>query len=181
MKQLPRIAGLLYGMPWAILPQTHIELGRLYRSYIEGRLPAPAAVVEMEMETEGGTRLEVDPAAGLAIIHLEGVISKRAPRMDCGPALIDLSELDAILDQLAADDRIQTYLFDISSPGGSMVGLLETAEKMRGLADSGRRLLAYADQECCSAAYWLAAACDEFYAHPSAVIGRIGVYCAGTR
>lgn len=27
MKQLPHISGLLYGTPWAILPETHAELG----------------------------------------------------------------------------------------------------------------------------------------------------------
>src|SRR5690606_34372824 len=31
---------------------------------------------------------------------------------------------------------------------------------------------------CCSAAYWLASACDQIFASPSASVGSIGVYLA---
>lgn len=177
MKQLPQVSAALYGMPWGILPQNHIELGQLYHAYLHGNLPVPAAIAA-EGEACWGVSWEADHARGIAIVRLEGVITKRAPKMLCGPKLVDLTELDNVLDQLAADDAIETVVFDWNSPGGMIIGLTETAERMRELAME-KRLISYTDFQCCSAAYFLATACDEIYAAPSAVIGSIGTYCAG--
>lgn len=177
MKQLPQVSSALYGMPWAILPQNHIELGQLYHSYLRGTLPMPAAIAP-EGEACYGITWEADHASGIALIHLEGIIAKRAPKMLCGPPVVDLSELDRLLDQLDADPALETLIFDWNSPGGMIVGLIETAERLRELSAT-RRLISYTDYQCCSAAYYLAASCDEIYAAPSAVIGSIGTYCAG--
>ena len=50
---------------------------------------------------------------------------------------------------------------------------------MRELSSEGIRLIAYADYQLTSAAYYLACACDEIYCAPSTALGSIGVYCAG--
>lgn len=179
MKQLPQVSSALYGMPWGILPQNHIELGLLYQSYLRGTLPvhAPGAI-SAEGEACYGVSWEADHARGIAIVHLEGVITKRAPKMMCGPKLVDLAELDRVLDELSADAAINTVVFDWNSPGGMIVGLMETAERMRELATE-KRLISYTDFQCCSAAYYLAINADEVYAAPSSILGSIGTYCAG--
>lgn len=177
MKQLPRISALLYGTPWAIAPADHAELGKLYQSYLTGNLQPPQGIAA-EGEACLGVTWQAEHAQQIAIVHLEGIISKRVPDMLCGPPIVDLAKLDAVLDELAADETMQTIIFDLNSPGGSMIGLQETAERMRELSLMGRRLIAYTDYQMCSAAYYLAAACDEIYAAPTAVIGSIGVYCA---
>lgn len=176
MKQLPRISGLFYSMPWAILPADHAELGKLYQSYLRGTLPAAIA---SEGETDKGMEWEADHVSGIARIELTGIIGKRMPRMECGPPVIDLAELDRVLAEFALDDAIQTIVFDLNSPGGVAVGLKETCSRMRELALTGRRLVAYTDYQMCSAAYWLACACDEIYAAPTSIIGSIGTYAAG--
>lgn len=176
MKQMPQISSILYGQPWGILPQNHIDLSLLYRSYLQGTL-APAGIAESG-EACYGVEWMAHHASGIAVVTLTGVITKKAPPMMCGPKLIDLAALDTVLDQLEADASIHTVVFDINSPGGVMIGLEETAERMRDLAAS-KRLVAYTDIQMCSAGYFLAAACDEIYCAPSAAIGSIGVYCAG--
>jgi capsid assembly protease len=179
MKQLPHVASALYGFPWSILPQSHQELGLLYRSYISGEIqPLAPQDLAARGEVSYGISYETNYAQGIAVLHLEGVITKRAPEMMCGPKLVDLAKLDALLDEIEADDGIQTVVMDWSSPGGMVIGLEETAERIRELA-AGKRIIAYTDFQCCSAAYYLAAAADEIYAAPSAVIGSIGTYCAG--
>lgn len=178
MKQLPQISASLYGLPWGILPQNHIELGQLYNAYLRGNLQAPPQALAAEGEACYGVEWEANHAQGIAIVNLSGVIAKRAPKMMCGPQIVDLSALDGLLDEIAADDSIDTVIFNWNSPGGMMIGLEETAGRLREIA-AEKRLIAYTDYQCCSAAYFLAVACDEFYAAPSAVIGSIGTYCAG--
>jgi signal peptide peptidase SppA len=178
MKQLPQISAALYGMPWAILPQNHIELGQLYHAYVHGNLPTPQAVAAEGTAGNGGIEWECNHAEGIALVHLNGVITKRAPRMLCGPSLIDLSALDILLDELAADAAIETVVFNWNTPGGMMIGLEETCERMREIA-AEKRLISYTDYQCCSAGYYLATASDEIYAAPSAAIGSIGIYVAG--
>lgn len=178
MKHLPHISGLLYGTPWAILPETHAELGMLYRNYLTGSLPVPQGL-EGQGRLSSGVSYQAMPAEGVAIIYLEGIISKRTPDMLCGPQIVDLSKLDAMLDQVSADSLIDTLILDLNSPGGVVIGLQETSERLRELSTQGIRLIAYTDYQMASAAYYLAAACDEIYCSPSSVIGSIGTYVAG--
>lgn len=177
MKQLPHISAALYGTPWAILPQTHIELGLLYHHYLRGTLPVPGAIAPAGEACHGVSWI-ADHASGIAILTLSGVICKRAPEMMCGPPMVDLAKLDAVLDEVAGDPMISTVVFDWDSPGGVAIGLVETSARMRDLARD-KRLVAYTDVQMCSAAYWLATAADEIYCAPTAIIGSIGCYCAG--
>jgi len=177
MKQMPQISALLYGQPWGILPQNHVELSLLYRSYLQGTL-APAAIAESG-EACYGVEWLAHHATRTAIVTMSGVVTKKAPPMLCGPKLIDLAALDMVLDEIEADPSIETVVFDMNSPGGVMIGLEESAGRLRELSTGGKRLVAYTDIQMCSAAYFLAAACDEIYAAPSAAIGSIGVYVAG--
>ena len=178
MKQLPRISGLLYGTPWAIVPESHAELGRLYHSYLAGNLPVPASL-DGQGRLSSGVSYQSMPSFGIAILHLEGIISKRTPDMLCGPQIVDLSTVDELLDDVAADPLISTLILDFNSPGGIVIGLQETSERLRELAAQNVRLIAYTDYLMASAAYYLAAACDEIYCAPSSRIGSIGTYCAG--
>lgn len=177
---MPHVAAALYGFPWSILPQSHTELGLLYRSYVRGELQLAPEALAASGEPSFGISYVANHAEGIAVLSLEGVITKRAPEMFCGPKLVDLAKLDAVIDDVAADTAIETVVFDWSSPGGMVIGLQETAERIRELAEVyDKRIIAYTDFQCCSAGYYLAAAADEIYAAPSAVIGSIGTYCAG--
>jgi signal peptide peptidase SppA len=181
MKQLPHIASLLYGQPWAILPAVHAEFGMLYRNYVTGNLPLAAIPAALEKSGEAchGINYQADHASGIALVSMSGAIVKRAPDTLCGPPTIDLTAFDALLDDIAADSLISTLILDLNSPGGMMIGLQETAGRLRELSAQGIRTIAYTDYQMCSAAYYLAAACDEIYCAPTAIIGSIGVYCAG--
>ena len=178
MKQLPHLSALLYATPWAILPAVHGELGQLYRAYLAGNITGPRADMKDDDEKDcGGIRYTVDRGARLAVIEVHGVITKANPRIMCGPPVVALAELDEVIADAAADAGIDTVVFRFSSPGGSTVGLVETAAAIQDLAEE-KRVVAYTDSEMCSAAYWLACACDEIYSAPSAIVGSIGTYLA---
>jgi ClpP class serine protease len=70
------------------------------------------------------------------------------------------------------DPQVKWILLDIASPGGLVSGCQETAEV---IANASKRVVAYASGLCCSAAYWLAAACDEIVAADTGQLGCLGV------
>lgn len=77
----------------------------------------------------------------------------------------------------AEREGITQLVVHLDSPGGMVCGTAEAADRLRGLRENGMHLVAYTDTMACSAAYWLAAACDEIVAAPSASVGSIGCIC----
>ncbi len=74
---------------------------------------------------------------------------------------------------LAADsEEIDDLLFVIHSPGGEVTGVSELAALIRGITKPKR---AYISGMGCSAAYWLASACDSITVADTALVGSIGV------
>jgi signal peptide peptidase SppA len=112
---------------------------------------------------------------GVAVIPIHGVI---APRMNL------LSEISGgatyegaaeALNQAVAAKDVSTIVFDVDSPGGSVLGATEFARSLRAARES-KHLIAHAHYQMASAAYWIAAGCHEIVASPSAMVGSIGVY-----
>ena len=66
-------------------------------------------------------------------------------------------------------------MFDVDSPGGSVLGATEFARTLRAARDT-KHLIAHAHYQMASAAYWIGACCHEIVASPSSMVGSIGVY-----
>jgi signal peptide peptidase SppA len=94
-----------------------------------------------------------------------------------GPRFADLDHLSASLAAVDAMDDVDTVILHIDSPGGQVVGLEEIAADIADLRAT-KRVVAYTDLQMASAAYWIACACDEITASPSAIVGSIGTYIA---
>ena len=118
------------------------------------------------------------PNADTTIIHIDGVIDKHLSTFEvlCFDAT-DLNDVDAALNAAAADKECKNILLYLNSPGGSVTGVPETADRIAAIA-AKKNVFAFTDGACCSGAYWLAAACDQVFATSSAQLGSIGVYLA---
>jgi len=88
---------------------------------------------------------------------------------------IDVDEIVATID--AAPDG-STIVLWFRSPGGIITGIPESADAIRKAAKKGKRILAFTDDLCASAAYWLGSQCETIHATPTAAVGSIGVYIA---
>jgi len=183
MKQLPLLSATLYARPWYILPQVHIELGRLYQSYLRGEFGGVAALdiggppgLDDDDEDDDLPPYDLYSGGRLVVLGVQGVIGKRVPDMPCGPAVADLAKLDRALEKFGPG--ADTIVLDMDTPGGSALGLEETAARLRALREAGTRIVAYTDTECCSAGYYLACEADQILAAPSAILGSIGTYIA---
>jgi ClpP class serine protease len=73
---------------------------------------------------------------------------------------------------MEADPAVKKIAFRVNSPGGTVAGVPELANKIRRMK---KPTMAYAE-EANSAALWLAAAADKLTAMPSGSVGSVGVY-----
>lgn len=70
--------------------------------------------------------------------------------------------------------RVQSIMLLVDSPGGEAKGIHELAQLLYAGRDQ-KPIHCYTDGDCCSGAYWLAAACSRITLDDSALIGSIGV------
>jgi signal peptide peptidase SppA len=112
---------------------------------------------------------------GIGIIPVVGVIGKGLSPLEKMMGAVDINDLSDQVDAMAADPAVDKIAFQVSSPGGTVTGVEELANKIRNL---GKPTMAYTDSEMASAAYWISSASDKVTASPSSSVGSIGVYMA---
>lgn len=83
--------------------------------------------------------------------------------------------LRGAIQMLASEPSVQGLLLVLDSPGGQVHGLEDLANDVASLAKH-KPVVAYCEDCCCSAAYWIAAQATQVFSNPSAVVGSIGSY-----
>jgi signal peptide peptidase SppA len=110
----------------------------------------------------------------VSLVRLHGVITPTS-----GPiprSVINAAAVDKILERAFAPDRLAAVALLVNSPGGSPTQSALVADRIRGLAaEHGVPVLAFCEDVAASGGYWLACAADEIYAHPTSIVGSIGV------
>jgi len=114
----------------------------------------------------------------VAVVTLHGVITPTPPPLMRGA--INLAAVESALTRAFDTDELQAVALVINSPGGSATQSALVADRIRGLADEkGVPVLAFCEDLAASGGYWLACAGDEIYAHPTSLVGSIGVVSGG--
>lgn len=113
--------------------------------------------------------------AGVTVFLVWGILGRAWSETDRW--WLDAIDVDDLTASLLATPENSTIVLWFRSPGGISSGIPETAELLRSIAGS-RRILAFTDDLCASAAYWLAAQAESIHATPTAYLGSIGVYIA---
>lgn len=139
-----------------------------------------AAAAAGETKLEGGSRfapVTVDDD-GIATIRADGVISKGASAFEkscyggVGP-----QDITASLGVAMDDNRVRGIVLAMTSPGGTVGGVPEAAEYISQIQEANDKpVFAFADDLCCSAAYWMASGAGAIYTTRVGNIGSIGVY-----
>lgn len=131
---------------------------------LTSRLPIPGA--------------QRDRGPVVAVVKLHGVITAAPSPM--GRGVINLVTVETALIRAFAHDRLRAVALSINSPGGSVTQSALVADRIRLLAeDRGVPVLAYCEDVAASGGYWLACAADEIIAHPTSLVGSIGVLSQG--
>ena len=112
---------------------------------------------------------------GIGVIPIVGVIGKGLSPLEKMMGAVDVADISEAVDAFAASPEVNSIALQISSPGGTVTGVEELANKVRNLQ---KPTMAYTDSEMASAAYWIGSATDKVVASPSSTVGSIGVYLA---
>jgi signal peptide peptidase SppA len=115
-------------------------------------------------------------ADGIAIVAVNGPLVRHASMFSAISGASSYEQIGAELQMALDDSAVKAIVLDIDSPGGEVTGCGELARCIRE-ARATKPVYAYASGTCASAAYWLASACTEVIADPSALVGSIGVRC----
>ncbi|MHA6779472.1 S49 family peptidase [Pseudonocardia saturnea] len=114
----------------------------------------------------------------VSMVRLQGVITATT-----GPvprAVINAATMEKTLERAFAPEGLAAVALLVNSPGGSPTQSALVADQIRRLADAkGVPVLAFCEDVAASGGYWLACAADEIFAHPTSIVGSIGVISQG--
>lgn len=158
MNEFARLTTELVCRPWLIPAHVH-------RSLCD-------SVANMRIEDGPEERKQFEIADGIAVIPIDGVLSRYET-----PWTISIGEIRRQIKVASDDPEIVGIMLLIDSPGGSAMGIPEAARAVAA-AQQVKPVMAYVDGYCCSGAYWLASQARYIYATESADVGCIGCYMA---
>ncbi|KKL87167.1 hypothetical protein LCGC14_1937400, partial [marine sediment metagenome] len=154
---------------WALEPQTLAIGADILRRKLSG-----VAFSGKDLHTELGIATprerQQSREANIAVIPILGIIEQRAHSLGSS-----VESIEAAFDSALASKQFDGILLDIDSPGGSVPGVPELAEKIRDARDT-KPVLAIANSLAASAAYWIASAAKEMWVQKSGETGSIGVW-----
>jgi len=164
----------VWAMDEAILRRLAIRLDG--RAISTATLAAVQAARGGNGNGNGNGRASV-PAGGVAVVPLKGMLSPAPSLMSVlfGDGSSALDAFKASLQSAAADPDIKAIVMDVDSPGGYVDQIPELAAVIRAAGEQ-KPIVAVANTQAASAAYWLASQAHELIVTPSGEVGSIGVY-----
>lgn len=191
MKVYPHLFNKLFAQPVLVLPAVRDHLQRQLIASMSD-VVLPVAIRDDDMQPDGTrpqpeTRSQsaqrrmtaiLETFGNVAVIRVEGVIDKAMSDgdLDCYGGC-DLNDVNNAISAAYDDPRVDTVCFYFNTPGGSAIGVAETAQRIASLREN-HEVHAFFDVQCCSAGMWLASQADWIACAPSAIGGSIGVYMA---
>lgn len=155
--------------PWAIVPETLMEIVRLYDGYLKG----PKLSLD---GFDDPKKTDYEMENGAAIIDITGPLAKKTglfERILFGSQ--SMYQIKNIISDAMNDPSVKGIILNIDSPGGTVDGTPELADYIYSLRGK-KPIVAYSDGRMASAAYWIGAAADAVYISGGTVqVGSIGV------
>lgn len=125
--------------------------------------------------------IQVEPGQGvfakkIAIIEVEGLLLNAKGGGLLQPTENPLSLFTQQLEKAADDSDVRAVVLRVNSPGGA-VATSDTMydEVLKFRKNTGKPVIASAQEIDASGAYYVSCACDKILVHPAGVIGSIGV------
>ena len=168
-KTYDHLLAFVLDQPWALTDSMRAVVARILASHLAGDVSAQNDFERVERPARQ------QPATSVAVIPIHGVIAPRMNLMSEMSGGCSYSELRQQLRGAVADPAVSTIVLDIDSPGGSCAGASEFAQDVL-KARASKPVIAVAEYQMCSAAYWVGACATEIVAPVSALVGSIGVF-----
>lgn len=161
--------------PWAIVPEKLLEIQNIYATHLRGDkidLKAVEARIGADLKHK---RIPYENRGGVGIVTIEGVLARHMNLMMqiSGGTSTDLALRD--FEQALGDQRAESILILMDSPGGTVDGTQDLAEAIYG-ARGQKPMVTLATGMMTSAAYWIGAAADRLLiSSDNTIVGSIGV------
>ncbi len=175
MRSYAHILAWVHGRVWALDPG-YLRLidGILHERVAVGRPPEETIEARIRAQLgEVGQRLGARDVGSTRVVPVYGPIVPRSGPIEQASGLTTLEDLRAAIGEALADRSVERIVLDVDSPGGAVDGLPEFAGWLRSQR-ARKPIVAVANTQMTSAAYWIAAQTSEIVASPSAVVGSIG-------
>ncbi len=167
-----RIVAAVFSSVWAILPEKMQEISDVIELRASGVRLSPDQIAE-RIGVHSSASLQ-DSKGQVAVLNLFGTFFPRANAMTEISGGISAETFARIFDAVVADESISAIVLNVDSPGGAVPGIEEAGNVVFN-ARGTKPIVAVANQQMASAAYWIGAQADEIVATPSACsIGSIG-------
>ena len=159
--------------PWAMMPQCFPAFAASIREMV--RAAPPVAVDDTETTHAAARRMAPAVRGSVGVISVRGVMMARAPSWMESYGIYSTERIGQVFKQAIADESIGAVVFDIDSPGGSVLGLEELSQTVFD-ARGPKPIIAIANNLAASAGYYLASSADKVFVTPSGEVGSIGTY-----
>lgn len=167
----------VHATPWAI-EQSKLEA---IRELLELRAGGQQFTAE-EIQQRIGAQAEppeYQVIGGVAVLPLAGVLAPKMNMMMRYSGGTSLSTFCLKLRDAVENPNVRAIVIDTDSPGGNVQMTAETADEIF-KARSVKRVVAIANTDMCSAAYWIASAAHEVCGTIGCIVGSIGVFTIHT-
>lgn len=109
----------------------------------------------------------------IAVIDVSGTLMKRGSSLSASSSMIRLRQQ---VRAAARDEGVAAIVLRIDSPGGTTSGTADLAKEVAAAAKE-KPCVAFVEDLCASAAYWIASQCDQIFANDAtALVGSIGTF-----
>jgi signal peptide peptidase SppA len=158
--------------------QNHMGLMAVEPRFLRGAIEAIRSGVwkPRAMEDYDGGSYEPPPpyviqGDATAVVRVSGPMAKSAGKY----AETGTASVRRALRAAMADPKVSSVLMVLDSPGGYVAGTQDLADDVAALGEM-KPIVAYCEDLCASAAYWVAASASKVYANSAAMVGSIGVF-----
>lgn len=158
--------------PWAIEPFRGMQILGAFQSlnlaaHIQAVSAQPTAARGRQSAAKTG-RMQI------GVVEVEGALTKRGSSLGSGAD--SLLMVGRAVTAMASSSDIDAIVMVIDSPGGTVAGTQEVAQRIA-KARQAKPVIAWVRDLTASAAYWLASQCDAIYCNvATAMVGSIGTY-----
>ncbi len=166
--------------PWLITPQSLqiiLEIVDARRNGIELRDEELQAKLDA---LDGSSRTRPGPEAGggVGVLPLYGPIFPKANMMTQMSGATSMESWKQDFREMMNNDRVQSIVMDVDSPGGSTYGIPEMAREIRAARDVKPIYAVANGGMIASAALYLASQATQMFASESSFVGSLGVLIA---
>jgi len=176
----PHLISAIINEPWAISEDSVLGLSQIISNIFNPNiafepgtptLPSLHAVASPSAAKPGNSGLAGSGPAPkqIMVVSISGVLMKNDQY--CGPA--GMKTMGQWIQDADRNPDVNGILLVIDSPGGTVSGTEELGAIIKG---TQKPIVAFVEDQACSAAYWLASCADEIIANnTTAQVGSIGV------